>query len=128
MPGLRHVESRTPTAPWRVMPRSRSGEATKRRNCQASSFVAGAAAHGERPEDGERNGCCVVCGGDGRDGDLSGKGRAFAPGARGESKPVGHHGDFAGEEKVAGLGGVKLRRAGMAERWIANDAAIEFES
>ena len=37
--GLRQVERRTPTAPWRVMPRSRSGEATKRRNCQASSLL-----------------------------------------------------------------------------------------
>ena len=64
-------------------------------------------------------GAAVVRGWDRRDGDLAGKGRAVATGARGEAEPVGHHGDFTGEEEIAGLGGVELRRAGMAESGIA---------
>ena len=109
-----------------VIPKSRPGrrrsEGIPRRVPYAATST-----HSERPED-ERERAVRRRSRDGRDGDLARHRGTFAAGARGKSEPVGHHGDFAGEEKVAGLRRVEFRRLGDGRGRVADNAAIEIEA
>ena len=60
-----------PTAPWRVMPRSRSGVVTKRRKSQASSFCREPVPMASAQNDRERDRRRAVAEWDWSDGDFA---------------------------------------------------------